>query len=105
MIDISDGLVADVRHLAKASGVSVHIHSNLLVVDDALAQAAAAFNVDPLTWVLTGGEDHALVATFAAKTGPPPGFVMIGEVKDGSAGVVVDGEPVDVGGGWDHFRS
>ncbi len=105
MIDISDGLVADVRHLAQASGVSVHIHSNLLVVDDALAQAAAAFNVDPLTWVLTGGEDHALVATFAAKTGLPPEFVMIGEVKDGTAGVVVDGEPVDAGGGWDHFRS
>jgi thiamine-monophosphate kinase len=105
MIDVSDGLVADIRHIALASNVSVHIHTNLLVVDDSLAQAAAAFNVDPLTWVLTGGDDHALAATFPARGGLPPEFVMIGEVREGEPGVVVDGEPVTATGGWDHFRS
>jgi len=105
MIDVSDGLVSDVRHIAIASGCSVHIQSNLLVVDAPLADAAAAFNADPLTWVLTGGDDHALVATFPAKRGLPDGFVMIGDVREGDPGIVVDGQPVDAPGGWDHFRS
>ena len=105
MIDISDGLVSDVRHLAVASGCSLHIHSNLLVVDTPVAEAAAAFNADPLTWILTGGDDHALVATFPARGGLPDGFIMIGEVLEGDAGVMVDGQVVDSAGGWDHFRA
>jgi len=105
MIDISDGLVSDVRHLAVASGCSMHIHSNLLVVDTPVAEAAAAFNADPLTWVLTGGDDHALVATFPARGGLPDGFIMIGEVLEGDPGIVVDGEAVEASGGWDHFRA
>jgi thiamine-monophosphate kinase len=105
MIDISDGLVSDVRHIGIASNCSMHIQSDLLVVDEAVAQAAAAFNVDPLTWVLTGGDDHALVATFPARSGLPDGFVMIGDVRDGDPGIVVDGQAVDSAGGWDHFRS
>jgi len=105
MIDISDGLVSDVRHLAVASGCSMHILSNLLVVDAPVAEAAAAFNADPLTWVLTGGDDHALVATFPARGGLPDGFIMIGEVLEGDPGIVVDGRAVDASGGWDHFRA
>jgi len=105
MIDISDGLVSDVRHLAVASGCSMHIHSNLLVVDTPVAEAAAAFNADPLTWVLTGGDDHALVATFPARGGLPDGFIMIGEVLEGDPGIVVDGQAVEAFGGWDHFRA
>ena len=105
MIDISDGLVSDVRHLAVASGCSMHVHSNLLVVDTPVAEAAAAFNADPLTWVLTGGDDHALVATFPARGGLPDGFIMIGEVLEGDPGIVVDGEAVEASGGWDHFRA
>jgi len=105
MIDISDGLVSDVRHLAVASGCSMHVHSNLLVVDTPVAEAAAAFNADPLTWVLTGGDDHALVATFPARGGLPDGFIMIGEVLEGDAGVMVDGQAVEASGGWDHFRA
>jgi len=105
MIDISDGLVSDVRHLAVASGCSMHIHSNLLVVDTPVAEAAAAFNADPLTWVLTGGDDHALVATFPARGGLPDGFIMIGEVLEGDPGIVVDGQAVEASGGWDHFSA
>ncbi len=105
MIDISDGLVSDVRHIGIASNCSMHIQSDLLVVEEAVAQAAAAFNADPLTWVLTGGDDHALVATFPARSGLPDGFAMIGDVRDGDPGIVVDGQTVDPAGGWDHFRS
>jgi thiamine-monophosphate kinase len=107
MIDVSDGLVADLTHVAVASGVVVLIESALLPVGDPLIDAAAAFTLDPLTWVLTGGEDHALAATFAADATLPAGFVRIGSVidrGDQDATVLVDGRPHVGSGGHDHFR-
>lgn len=104
MIDVSDGLVADARHIAEASGVIVALDSASLEIPDELAAAAAAYNVDARTWMFTGGEDHALLATFPAGTALPDGFLRIGEVRSGDAGVVVDGAPVRSAGGHEHFR-
>lgn len=107
MIDVSDGLVADARHIAEASGAVLALDSALVPVDEAVASAAAAFSVDPRTWTMTGGEDHAFLATFPPEVEVPQGFVVIGTVRaveaDG-AGVVVDGARVASGGGHDHFR-
>ena len=69
-----------------------------------MRDAAAALGVDPSTWILTGGDDHALVATFPAGTPLPPGWSLIGRVLDGS-GVTVDGKAWNGAAmGWDHFR-
>lgn len=106
MIDVSDGLVADLGHVAAASGVVVHLDTARLPLDDEVAQSAAAFNLDPLSWVLTGGDDHALVATFPPDYWRPEGFVVVGEVGElgaDGAGVLVDGRPYDGPGGHDHF--
>jgi len=105
MIDVSDGLVADLGHVATASGVRVDLQSNAFAIPDALRQVASALSVDPLAWILRGGEDHALVATFAADSELPPGWQVIGAVLDGDgeSGVTVDGLPY-APGGFDHFR-
>jgi thiamine-monophosphate kinase len=55
-----------------------------------------------MDWVLTGGEDHAFVATFRSALDVPSGWVIIGQVEVGEPGVVVDGE-VASAKGWDHF--
>ncbi|MGI8813840.1 MAG: thiamine-phosphate kinase [Pseudonocardia sp.] len=102
MIDISDGLLADVGHLASASGVAADVHSAALAVPHALAEAAAAVDADPVRWLLTGGEDHALVATFPAGAALPAGWSPIGVVRAGS-GVSVDGRAYSGVSGWDHF--
>jgi len=91
MIDVSDGLVADAGHVAFASGVAIDLHAQALEVPEALQAAARAYNVDPLTWVLGGGEDHALLATFAPGVPLPDGFVVVGSVLAGEPGVSVDG--------------
>jgi thiamine-monophosphate kinase len=102
MIDISDGLLADVGHLADASGVSVDVRSAALPVPDVLAEVGAVLGADPMRWLLTGGEDHALVATFPAGAVLPVGWTPIGLV-DAGAGVSVDGVAYDGAVGWDHF--
>jgi thiamine-monophosphate kinase len=104
MLDVSDGLVQDAGHLADASGVVVALDTARITVDDPVAGAAAAFNADPLVWVLGGGDDHALLATFPPGTPLPDGFVAIGEVTAGEPAVLVDGEPWAGPSGHDHFR-
>ena len=102
MIDVSDGLVADLRHLAESSGVVMDLSTAALTADhDALTAAAAAAGADPWSWVLGGGEDHALVACFA---GPAPaGWRIIGRVLEGKAGVLVDGREWTGYAGWQSY--
>lgn len=102
MIDVSDGLVADLRHLAESSGVTMDLSTAALTADrDALTAAAAAAGADPWSWVLGGGEDHALVACFA---GPAPaGWRIIGRVLEGKAGVLVDGREWTGYAGWQSY--
>jgi thiamine-monophosphate kinase len=80
----------------------VDVVSSTLPLAAELAEAAAALDTDPLRWLLTGGEDHALAATFPAGTALPEGWVVIGAVRAGS-GVTVDGQRYDGPAGWDHF--
>ena len=162
MIDVSDGLLADLGHIAAASGVRIDLASGALRPGDALLAAARAVadaaghvssgrtgpgsRSDPaapppspeapqvppeapqvgapqvdarqvdarqvdarqvtpagrLRWVLSGGEDHSLAATFPPGTRLPPRWRVIGAVRAGH-GVVVDGQPWAQAPGWDHF--
>lgn len=102
MIDVSDGLLVDAGHLAAASEVGIDIDTSTLEMPQRLADVASALGADLRHWVLTGGEDHALLATFPPGTAPPSGWSVIGAVGPGN-GVGVDGEPYDGAGGWSHF--
>lgn len=103
MVDVSDGLLADLGHVADASGVAVDLRREAFPVPDPLRNAAEALGVDPYDWILAGGEDHPLVATFPAGTRLPEEWLPIGEVSAGS-GVTVDGKPHPGPTGWDHLR-
>ncbi|CAM3459059.1 thiamine-phosphate kinase [Occultella aeris] len=122
MMDVSDGLLKDLGRIARAAGVSIDLRTrDLGPALDELDVVAQACDASALGWVLTGGEDHGLVATFPAGAAYPAGFRRIGvvgpavggggeegseEAPDGGPRVTLDGAAAPVGGsGWDHFGS
>jgi thiamine-monophosphate kinase len=100
MIDVSDGLLAEARHLAEASGVAIDVRRDAFEVAEPLRAVGAALGADPLQFILGGGDDHALLATFPDRA--PEGWLEIGTVSEGSA-VTVDGGDYDGPTGWTHF--
>jgi thiamine-monophosphate kinase len=110
MLDVSDGLLRDAGRIARASGVVIDLDpvAGTLVADlAALEPAARLLGASAQDWVLTGGEDHGLLATFPADADLPAPFGRIGVVRpDDGTGVrvLVDGAPPSVTSpGWDHF--
>jgi thiamine-monophosphate kinase len=103
MIDVSDGLVADLGHIAAASGVGIDLVRDAFEVPGPMRDAAAALGVDPYQWILAGGDDHALAATFPDGVALPEEWRPVGTVVDGG-GVTVDGKAYPGRPGWEHFR-
>lgn len=102
LVDVSDGLVADLGHVATASGVAIDVRTDSFEIDEPLQAVGAALGVDPLQFVLGGGDDHALVATFPLNVALPDAWRHIGTVAEGE-GVTVDGAAYDGVAGWRHF--
>lgn len=112
-IDISDGLIADLAHICKASQVGARIKENLVPAHPVVQ---ANFKADCQQLALTGGEDYELLFTASSqviaqvKQAIPCPVTIIGEITEGMPGQVT---VIDAAGesipwqqaGWEHFKS
>lgn len=108
LIDVSDGLVRDAVRVARASGVVLALDGGSLRPDDDLLTVARLLGDDASEWVLTSGEEHAMLACLPPEAALPDGYRVVGRVRavdgDEEAGVDVDGRRRDDAGGWTHYR-
>jgi thiamine-monophosphate kinase len=106
MLDLSDGLARDAARIAKASSVTIQIDAlQLQGFEAVLEEAARAIDANPSDWVIGGGEDHSLLATFPAGAVLPRSFKPIGVVlPQGPAPVMLGAQPLPERG-WDSSRA
>ncbi|MFT4245647.1 MAG: thiamine-phosphate kinase [Micrococcaceae bacterium] len=103
MIDTSDGLLKDAKRIVNASQVAIKLDS--LAFDEYLPKFTSALEISEaqaLDFMLHGGEDHNLLATFAADEIPKE-FHQIGKVVSGN-GIYLDDKAI-AEKGWEHFLS
>ncbi|HEY8719743.1 MAG TPA: thiamine-phosphate kinase, partial [Pengzhenrongella sp.] len=110
MLDLSDGLLRDAGRIARASGVVLDLDpvAGAFAEDLAvLAGAARVLGARAADWVLAGGEDHGLLATFPPGAVLPEPFRAVGRVRaagpDGPTVLVAGAPPETASPGWDHF--
>lgn len=102
MLDLSDSLAKDAARIAKASAVTIQLDPLQLQGYEAiLEEAAMAIGASARDWILFGGEDHSLLATFPADAQLPRGFKRIGTVMPQQPATLMLGNQPISASGWD----
>lgn len=111
MIDISDGLGAEVNHICDQSGTGSEIHVADIPICPSVREAARQTGNNPLDFALSGGEDFELLFSIAPENRQlleEKGIhaETVGRVTEASSGrllIYPDGRRRPISGGYNHF--
>ena len=91
MMDISDGLASEIKHICKQSKVGATLYEDKIPIDQITWDTARSFQMDPTTYAMNGGEDYELLFTIDAadydKVKDLADISVIGHITAESAGV------------------
>lgn len=112
MIDISDGLSSELKHICKESNVGCRIYEERIPIDYQTAVMSEQFNMNVTTVALSGGEDYELLFTVPLhqhdKVVNLPGVKLIGHIMQKNFGQVLetrDGTQIELKAqGWNSFE-
>lgn len=112
MIDISDGLSSELKHICKQSRVGCHIYEERLPIDYQTAVMAEQFNMNVTTAALNGGEDYELLFTVPLymhdQVSKIKGVRVIGHITKEGSGLNIetrDGTEIELKAqGWDSIE-
>lgn len=110
LIDISDGVGSEIRHICQHSGVGAEIIAEQIPLFDGVDLVAKQMQKDPLSFALSGGEDFELMFTISPEhlaklREETTGFTEIGTITDGHDIILIrDGKRLEMPGGYDHFN-
>ena len=82
MMDISDGIASDLRHILKASGVGAMVYTTAIPLSAELREVCDKYGWDALELALTGGEDYELLFTMAPDAKPDVPYYVIGRITE-----------------------
>lgn len=111
MMDISDGLSSDLRHICRQSGVGAYIEESGVPIHPEAQQMALKFGLDPITVALSGGEDYELLFTIdpndVDKVKYLPDIYIAGEIVPAADGLKLHTKGGNIhemtAQGWTHF--
>ena len=109
MIDLSDGLASDVRHVCGQSGVGCRVDLDLLPIAGDTKRLADAFGIDPLELAATAGEDYELLISAEGRVieelakAVDTHLTVVGEIGGSKVEFLRGGKAIEGLSGWDHF--
>jgi len=112
MIDISDGLASEIKHICKHSDMGCTVYEDKIPIDQLTYDTALSFKMDPTMYALNGGEDYELLFTVDVKDYQKikniPEISVIGHItnkKEGIKLITKSGPVVEIKAqGWDHLK-
>ena len=111
MIDISDGLGSEIKHICKNSNVGAYIEYDKIPISENTYKTAALLNKNPYDFALYGGEDFELLFTIKRNNlnnlrSHFTDFTEIGEIHSKSKGIYLkkDNKKLKIKHGFDHFK-
>lgn len=112
MIDLSDGLSGDLKHICKASHCGAVVYQDKLPIDIETDKTATQFGSTGSTYALNGGEDYELLFTVPLtdykKISEMKDIRVIGHMQEAASGILLEtstGERIDLhSGSFNHFK-
>ncbi len=109
MIDISDGVASEVKHICDESNAGAIIYSDKIPISKDTANDSKKLNKNPADFALYGGEDFELAFTAdkkKLKQLQKLDVTAIGNIVEKKNGIklIIGGKKTNIESGFDHFR-